>query len=69
MNTFDRDRSNDGACESCGAREHVHQGFCRKCRRRLMGDSEPLIPERDTLRPHQATPEPLHNPPWLRRGA
>jgi ribosomal protein L40E len=55
-------------CRKCGANEHVHRGLCRRCRRLSMGESRVLPPE-SIEKPHEASPEPLHNPPWRRRGA
>lgn len=57
-----------GVCESCGSNEHVHRGLCRHCRHVLIGEGELRRPEHQE-RPHQASPEPLHSPPWRRRGA
>jgi len=57
-----------GVCKSCGANEHVHEGLCRRCRKVLIGQGEVLAPGHEE-RPHQADDEPLHSPPWRRRGA
>jgi hypothetical protein len=55
-------------CGKCGANEHVHRGLCRRCRRLLLGDGR--IAGTELFRgPHEASPEPLHSPPWRRRGA
>ncbi|GEM_PF-2332230 len=55
-------------CRRCGANEHVHRGLCRRCRRVLMGEGS-VVTEEKVPEPHQAQPEPLHRPPWKRRGA
>ncbi|HYA67408.1 MAG TPA: hypothetical protein VED63_01635 [Acidimicrobiales bacterium] len=61
------ERSPD-VCERCAANEHVHKGLCRLCREVLLGQGTLLEPEHRE-RPHQADSEPLHSPPWRRRGA
>jgi len=55
-------------CGKCGANEHVHRGLCRRCRRMLSGEGR-IVPTDGVRKPLAASPEPLHNPPWRRRGA
>jgi len=55
-------------CDECGSDDEVHRGLCRRCRSVLRGEGT-HPPAGSSERPHQADPEPLHNPPWRRRGA
>jgi len=55
-------------CERCGVTEGVHKGFCRRCREVLLGPGVIVGPGHEET-PHQADAEPLHSPPWRRRGA
>ena len=55
-------------CERCGSDDSVHKGLCHRCREILRGEGTVLPPEA-AEKPHQARPEPLHSPPWRRRGA
>ena len=55
-------------CERCGANEKVHKGLCHRCREILRGEGRVLKAEH-AEQPHQAQAEPLHSPPWRRRGA
>ena len=66
-------RSDPGAdllrvCRICGSNRTVHRGLCRPCRRAMLGPGLPLGPD-PVERPHQASPAPLHSPPWKHRGA
>jgi hypothetical protein len=60
-------------CERCGANEHVHEGLCRKCRKALLGEARQVHEDEvefEHEKPtHHEQAEPLHNPPWRRRGA
>lgn len=60
-------RTTSGVCERCGTDEHVHRGMCRRCREAVDGGAR--APQHAEQAPRQAQPEPLHNPPWRRRGA
>jgi len=55
-------------CERCGSNTKVHKGLCHRCREALRGEGTPVSAPQGE-KPHQAQPEPLHNPPWRRRGA
>ncbi|HUY23488.1 MAG TPA: hypothetical protein VMV22_14225 [Acidimicrobiales bacterium] len=55
-------------CRSCGANEHVHRGLCRRCREVLEGAGS-VLPAEHAEHPRRPEVEPLHNPPWRRRGA
>jgi len=55
-------------CERCGSNDSVRKGLCHRCRETLRGEGKVLAPEH-AEKPHQAQPEPLHSPPWRRRGA
>jgi hypothetical protein len=55
-------------CERCAANENVVKGLCHRCRELLLGPGTLLGPEHQE-KPHQADTEPLHSPPWRRRGA
>lgn len=59
-------RTPSDVCERCGSDHHVHRGLCHRCRE-VVGDT--AVPPAAERRPDQAVPEPLHNPPWRRRGA
>lgn len=60
-------RARAGVCERCGAEEHVHRSLCRRCRELVDGGT--AAPRLTQPEPRSAQPEPLHNPPWRRRGA
>jgi hypothetical protein len=55
-------------CERCGSNDSVRKGLCHGCREILRGERKVMESEH-TEKPHQAQPEPLHSPPWRRRGA
>lgn len=55
-------------CERCGSSNAVHHDLCRRCRENLRLEGHELLPDQSAP-PHQATPRPLRNPPWRRRGA
>jgi hypothetical protein len=55
-------------CERCGSNDGVRKGLCHSCREILLGEGKVMAPEH-MEKPHQAQPEPLHSPPWRRRGA
>ena len=55
-------------CERCGSNDSVRKGLCHRCREILRGEGKVVSPEH-AEKPHQAQPEPLHSPPWRRRGA
>lgn len=55
-------------CGRCGSDDSVRKGLCHSCREILRGEGKVMAPEH-TEKPHQAQPEPLHSPPWRRRGA
>lgn len=55
-------------CELCGSTEHVHEGLCRHCRQRLLGEGR-FVANEKVLPPHQPEPSPPPNPRWRRHGA
>ncbi|MDE3086662.1 MAG: hypothetical protein KGJ77_07835 [Acidobacteriota bacterium] len=61
-------RMQPGFCQRCGTDEHVHEGLCRRCRKVLLAEGTP-VREARRRPPRAAQTEPLHNPPWRRRGA
>ena len=55
-------------CRNCGANEHVHRGMCRRCREIFEGAGTVLAPDHPRA-PRASHAQPLHCPPWRRRGA
>ena len=55
-------------CERCGSNDSVRKNLCHRCREILRGEGKVMAPEHPE-KPHQVQPEPLHSPPWRRRGA
>jgi hypothetical protein len=59
----------EATCERCGRAGEIHRGLCAKCRMSGAGDGK-VRPDPDTVRkPPRPDVEPLHSPPWKRRGA
>jgi len=67
--------AHDGTCTRCGSNGHLRHGLCSVCRAEVRAARK--TPPGSHAEPHESRPpapprpdvEPLHSPPWRRRGA